>query len=207
MHVLIIEDEPDIAEHVKRGLEIENHRAQIALDGRQGLAMAEEGDYDVIVLDILMPYIDGIEVCRRLREARNRTPIIMLTARDTVEDRIRGLDVGADDYLVKPFLFDELLSRLHALARRPAELQDTLLRVGDLTLDPATHEVTRAGREIVLTSKEYQVLDYLMRRPGVVCTRTMIIDHAWGFEAVPTKANNLDAFISHLRKKDRPGFP
>ena len=179
---------------------MEHFTVETAYDGKEGLEKGEVNNYDLIILDIMLPEIDGIEVCRRLRESKVETPIIMLTARDTVEDRIKGLDVGADDYLVKPFAFGELVARIRALLRREKSVKSTKLQVSDLTLDPATHEVFRADKEIQLSSKEYRLLDYMMRRPSQVCTRTMIGEHIWGYNFTDD-SNVIDVYISYLRKK------
>jgi len=200
MTILVVEDEIKITRFVKKGLEMEHFTVETAYDGKEGLEKAEVNNYDLIILDIMLPEIDGVEVCRRLRENKVETPIIMLTARDTIEDRIKGLDVGADDYLIKPFAFGELVARIRALLRREKTVKSTKLQVGDLTLDPATHEVYRAGKEIPLSSKEYRLLDYMLRRPGQVCTRTMIGEHIWGYNFTDD-SNVIDVYISYLRKK------
>jgi heavy metal response regulator len=200
-----VEDEIKITRFIKKGLEMEHFTVDTAYDGKEGLEKAEINSYDLIILDIMLPKMDGIEVCKKLREQKVETPIIMLTARDTVDDRVKGLDVGADDYLTKPFAFGELVARIRALLRREKAVKATKLSVGDLELDPATHEVHRAGREITLSSKEYRLLDYMMRRPGQVCTRTMIGEHIWGYNFTED-SNVIDVYISYLRRKVDKGF-
>ena len=169
MHVLIVEDEKKMAELLKKSLEEENHSVSLAFDGRDALEMAQALEYDAIVLDLTLPGIDGLEVVRRLRECGKKTPILVLTARHTLPDVVKGLDVGADDYMTKPFSFEEFLARLRAVSRRGSAPRPTLLEVGDLALNPATREVTRAGEEISLSRTEFRLLDFLMRRGiGVV---------------------------------------
>lgn len=205
MTILVVEDEIKITRFIKKGLEMEHYTVETAYDGEEALEKAEINNYDLIILDIMLPKIDGLEVCRRLREAKVETPIIMLTARDTIEDRVKGLDTGADDYLVKPFAFGELIARIRALLRREKSVKSTKLVVGDLVIDPATHEVFRGNKEIHLSSKEYRLLDYMMRRPGHVCTRTMIGEHIWGYNFTDD-SNVIDVYISYLRKKVDSGF-
>lgn len=205
MTILVVEDEIKITRFIKKGLEMEHYTVETAYDGEEALDKAEINNYDLIILDIMIPKVDGIEVCRRLRENKVETPIIMLTAKDTVEDRVKGLDVGADDYLVKPFAFGELLARIRALLRREKTVKSTQLQVADLIMDPATHEVYRGNKEIPLSSKEYRLLDYMMRRPGHVCTRTMIGEHIWGYN-FKDDSNVIDVYISYLRKKIDSGF-
>jgi DNA-binding response OmpR family regulator len=184
---------------------MEHYTVETAYDGLEGLEKAEINNYDLIILDIMLPKMDGVELCRQLRSKKVETPIMLLTAKDTVEDRIKGLDAGADDYLTKPFAFGELLARIRALLRRERTVKSTKLKVGDLILDPATHEVFRGGKEISLSSKEYRLLDYMMRRPGNVCTRTMIGEHIWGYN-FNDDSNVIDVYISYLRKKIDSGF-
>ena len=205
MTILVVEDEVKITRFIKKGLEMEHYTIDIAYDGQEALEKAEINNYDLIVLDIMLPKIDGLEVCKKLRANKVDTPIIMLTAKDTVEDRIKGLDAGADDYLIKPFAFGELIARIRALLRREKIVKSTKLQISDLTLDPATHEVHRGGKEIPLSSKEYRLLDYMMRRPGHVCTRTMIGEHIWGYNFTDD-SNVIDVYISYLRKKIDSGF-
>lgn len=205
MVILVVEDEVKITRFIKKGLEMEHYTVEVAYDGKDALNKAEVNNYDLIILDIMIPVMDGVEVCKALREKKIDTPIIMLTARDTIEDRVSGLDAGADDYLVKPFAFGELLARIRALLRREKVVKTTKLIIDDLVLDPATHEVYRGSKEIQLSSKEYRLLDYMMRRPGHVCTRTMIGEHIWGYNFTDD-SNVIDVYISYLRKKIDSGF-
>ena len=200
MHVLIVEDERRMAELLKRGLEEENHSVSLALDGREGLEMAQALEYDAIVLDLMLPGVDGYEVARRLRKSGNKTPILVLTARDTVPDVVKGLDLGADDYMTKPFSFEEFLARLRSVSRRASSPRPTVLQVGDLVLDPATHEVRRAGEEISLSRTEFRLLEFLMRRAGRVVPRNTIVLSVWD-SGEDVEENTLDAFISLLRNK------
>ncbi|PYV07423.1 MAG: DNA-binding response regulator [Acidobacteria bacterium] len=205
MRVLIVEDEKRMAGLLKKGLEEENHSVTLAHDGPAGLEMAELYEFDAIVLDIMLPGIDGFEVARRLRRNRNQTPILILTARDAVPDVVKGLDVGADDYLTKPFAFDELLARLRSVARRGSVPRPTLLQVADLTLDPAARQVRRGDQEIHLTPTEYRLLDFLIRRAGRVVSRSAIVEAVWGFNQ-EVEENTLDAFVRLLRSKVDLGF-
>jgi DNA-binding response OmpR family regulator len=200
MRVLVVEDDLRIAEFIRKGLEEEGHAVDVAHDGDEALDWPAVVDFDAIVLDIMLPGRDGIEVCRILRSRSVRTPILMLTARDTVEDRVAGLDSGADDYLVKPFAFAELLAQLRALMRREPVLLGTTLEVADLSLDTATRQVSRAGQPVTLTNKEYALLEYLMRHPNQVLTRTMIAEHVWNFD-FDTGTNVIDVHIRYLRRK------
>ena len=200
MTILVVEDEYKITRFIQRGLEMEHYTVDVAYDGEEALNKLGVNDYDLIILDLMLPKKDGIEVCKEIRDRKIDAPVIMLTARDTIEDRIRGLDQGADDYIVKPFAFGELLARIRALLRREKTVKRSVLQISDLILDPATHEVTRAGKSLVLTSKEYRLLDYFMRRPGQVCTRTMIGEHIWGYNFVDS-SNVIDVSVSNLRKK------
>jgi heavy metal response regulator len=200
MRVLVVEDDLRIAEFIRKGLEEDGHAVDVAHDGDEALDWPAVVDFDAIVLDIMLPGRDGIEVCRILRTRGVRTPILMLTARDTVEDRVAGLDSGADDYLVKPFAFAELLARLRALMRREPVLLGTTLEVADLSLDTATRQVSRAGQPVTLTNKEYALLEYLMRHPNQVLTRTMIAEHVWNFD-FDTGTNVIDVHIRYLRRK------
>lgn len=200
MIILVVEDEHKIATFVKRGLEIEHYSVELAFTGEEALKKVEVQDYDLIILDIMLPGIDGFEVCKKIRALGLSMPIIMLTARDSVEDKIKGLDSGADDYLPKPFSFEELLARIRSLQRREKNVLPDKLKVGDLTLDPATHEVLRGKRVCELTSKEYRLLDYLMRQRDKICTRTMIAEHIWGYDFV-MGSNIIDVYINKLRNK------
>jgi len=200
MQVLVVEDERRMAELLRQGLEEEGHSVILAGDGKEGLAMAEAHAFDVIVLDVMLPEMDGFAVARKLRASRNQTPILMLTARDAPEDQIAGLNLGADDYLVKPFAFDVLLARLRAVSRRGPIPQPVQLQVQDLTLDPASREVTRGARRVALTRTEYSLLELLMRRAGRVVTRENLIEAVWGFDS-EVRSNTLDAFIRLVRDK------
>ena len=200
MRILVVEDEPTMAELLRKGLEEERHSVISAFDGRTALDIANCTEFDVILLDVMLPVMDGIEVARRLRNGNNPTPVVMLTARDSVPDIVRGLDVGADDYIVKPFSFVELLARLRASSRRGPIPRPVQLQVSDLVLDPATRRVFRSEREIHLTATEFRLLEFLMRRAGHVITRRALIEAMWwDFEDVAD--NTLDAFISLLRNK------
>jgi heavy metal response regulator len=207
MRVLVVEDDQRILDFIRKGLEEEGHAVDVAHDGDEALDWPAVVDFDAIVLDVMLPGRDGLEVCRTMRARGVRTPILMLTARDTVEDRVAGLDSGADDYLVKPFAFAELLARLRALMRREPVLLGTKLEVADLTLDTATRQVSRAGQPVTLTNKEYALLEYLMRHPNQVLTRTMIAEHVWNFD-FDTGTNVIDVHIRYLRRKiDDPYEP
>jgi two-component system OmpR family response regulator len=204
MRVLVVEDEPKMAGLVKRGLEEEGIAVDVSGRGEDAVWMAGSTEYDVVVLDVMLPGIDGFETCRRLRADHVPTPILMLTARDGVQDRIAGLDAGADDYLVKPFDFGELLARLRALGRRGTGEKGTVLRVADLELDPATRRVARGGREITLTTKEFQVLEVFMRHPDHVLTRYQLLEGAWD-SRYEHNSNVIEVYIRSLREKlDRP---
>jgi two-component system response regulator MprA len=205
MRVLIIEDEKGMAELLKKGLEEENHRATLAFDGLEGLELAKIYEFDAIVLDLMLPRVDGFEVARRLRHAGNQTPILILTARDAVPDIVKGLDLGADDYLTKPFSFEEFLARLRTVARRGSAPRPTCLKVADLTLDHASRQARRGRQEIHLSPTEYRLLELLMRRAGRVVTRTAIAEAVWGLEN-DIEENTLDAFVRLLRGKVDKGF-
>ena len=199
MRILIVEDEKKMAAVLKKGLEAENHRVTLAFDGRTGLELGST-DFDVIVLDLMLPLIDGFEVARRLRKNGNQTPILMLTARDAVPDIVKGLDVGADDYLTKPFAFEGFLARLRSVARRGSTPRPTVLQVDDLVLNPASHMVTRGEREIHLSPTEFRLLELLMRRSGRVVPRDAIVEAVWDFDH-EVEENTLDTFIRLLRSK------
>jgi len=204
MRALVVEDEIKMAGLLKRGLAEEGYAVDLAHRGEDGLWLATENSYDVILLDLMLPDLDGLQLCRRLREHGNWSPVLILTARDGVVDRVTGLDAGADDYLVKPFSFAELLARLRALGRRGAVQRPTVLQVGDLVLNPDGRRVARAGTPIDLTAKEFALLEYLMRHPGDVLTRTRLIEHVWDF-AYEGDSNVVDVYIRYLRQKiDRP---
>ena len=200
MHVLIVEDKKNLALMLKKGLEEKSHSAVVAFDGRDGLALAESGEFDAIVLDLMLPGMDGFEVVRRLRSAKNRVPVLVLTARDTVGDIVSTLDLGVDDYLTKPFAMAEFMARLRAVARRGPAVRGVRLEVADLVLDPATAEVTRGGALVALTRTEYMLLECLMRRANHVLSRDSIIERVWGSGA-EIEGNTLEAFIKSLRAK------
>ena len=204
VRVLVVEDEVKLASLIRKGLREEGLLADVAIKGEDALWMAEATAYDVIVLDVMLPGIDGFETCSRLRRDGVQTPILMLTARDSVEDRIAGLDTGADDYLPKPFDFGELLARLRALARRGPAERGPMLRVGDLELDPATRTVRRGETEIPLSTKEFQLLEVFMRHPGEVLSRYQLLEGAWD-TAYEHRSNVIDVYVRYLREKlDRP---
>ncbi len=204
MRVLVVEDEPKMAALVQRGLREQGDAVDVTASGEDALWMAQSSEYDAIVLDIMLPGIDGIQTCRRLRASGVWTPILMLTARDGIEDRVAGLDGGADDYVPKPFAFDELTARLRALVRRGPLERPVVLEVGDLRLDPATRQVSRAGTEIPLAAKEFALLELFMRRPGEALSRLTLLEHAWDL-AYENRSNVIDVYIGYLRTKiDRP---
>lgn len=204
MRVLVVEDDVKMAGLLRRGLTEEGLSVDVAQSGDDALWMAAATEYDAIVLDVMLPGINGFTVCRRLRESGTWTPVLMLTARDAVEDRIAGLDAGADDYLAKPFSFAELLARLRALARRAPVERPTVLEVGDLRLDPATREVWRGKAEVALSSKEFALLETFMRRPGEVLSRYQLLEHCWDY-AYENRSNVVDVYVRYLREKvDRP---
>jgi DNA-binding response OmpR family regulator len=201
MYILVVEDERRLAQVVRKVLEEEGHTVDVANDGEEGLAIAMDGSHDVIVLDILLPGIDGFEVCRSLRANRVDTPVLLLTALDAVEDRVRGLDAGADDYLPKPFAFQELLARLRALGRRRVQAREPdQLQTADLMLDLRRRRAVRDGRTIDLSPKEFALLEFLMRNQGRVVTRTQILDHVWGYDYSPD-SNLVDVYVTYLRRK------
>ena len=207
MQVLVVEDERRMAELLRQGLEEEGHSVIVAFDGKQGLAMAQSHAFDAIILDVMLPEMDGFSVARKLRASRNQTPVLMLTARDAIDDMVAGLNLGADDYLVKPFSFDVLLARLRAVSRRGPIPQPVHFEVQDLILNPATREVSRGGRRVALTRTEYNLLELLMRRAGRVVTRENLIEAVWGFDS-DVRGNTLDAFIRLVRDKvDVAGEP
>jgi DNA-binding response OmpR family regulator len=207
MNLLIVEDERRMAELLRKGLTEEGHTATSASDGAQGLDLAKNYEFDVIILDIMLPKLSGYDLLKRLRSKKIRTPILMLTARDSVPDIVRGLDLGADDYLTKPFSFEELVARLRAVKRRAVAAEDASLRVGDLVVDAASREVRRGEQRVSLTRTEYNLLERLIYRPGRVVSRRALIESVWGFDR-EIEENTLDAFMHLLRGKvDRPGCP
>jgi two-component system OmpR family response regulator len=204
MRVLVVEDEKKLGELLARGLREEGHAADLAGRGEEALWMTRAVDYDAIVLDVMLPGMDGFEVCRKLRDGEVWSPVLMLTARDDVVDRVAGLDSGADDYLVKPFSFEELLARLRALRRRAPIERPAVLEVGDLRLDPAQHRAWRGDAELDLSAKEFALLELFMRRPGVALSRTQLLDSAWDM-AFESRSNVIDVYVRYLREKiDRP---
>ncbi|MDQ6672377.1 MAG: response regulator transcription factor [Chloroflexota bacterium] len=201
MRILVVEDEHKLASVLKRGLEEHGYAVDAAYDGEDGLALATAEPYDLIVLDIMLPGLDGLSLCNQLRVQKMHMPILMLTARDAVDDRVAGLDSGADDYLTKPFAFRELLARIRALLRRDGlSARDPILKIGDLQIDTVSHEVRRSGKLIDLTSKEYAILEYFARNPNRVLTRTQIAEHVWDFDFV-SMSNVIDVYIGYLRRK------
>lgn len=204
MRILVIEDEHKIARAIKKGLEQESYAVDLAFDGEYGYDLAATEDYDVIVLDLMLPKKDGLSICRELRAAGIHTPIIMLTARGQLHERVESLDSGADDYLVKPYSFAELLARIRALTRRPRNALDTVLSAGDLTLNTVTYEVKRGGIPIALSRKEFALLEYLLRNKGRILSKDQIINHVWDFDA-DVLPNTVEVYIGYLRNKiDRP---
>ncbi len=206
MRILVVEDEPRLAALLRRGLIEEGHAVDLVGSGEEALEWVDVGEYDALVLDVMLPGIDGFEVCRRLRRRRAQLPILLLTARDAVADRVAGLDSGADDYLLKPFAFAELVARLRALGRRPPETVDTLLIAADVRLDPATRRVWKGETELQLPNKEFRILEYLMRHPGRVLTRTMIAEHVWDYD-FPNVTNVIDVHIRQIRRKLDDPYP
>jgi heavy metal response regulator len=200
MRILVVEDEKKVASFIKQGLEEEGYAVDWAADGREGLLLAQDGVHDLIILDLNLPKMDGLQVLQELRKARVKTPVLLLTVRAMIEDKVLGLDAGADDYLTKPFSFQELLARARALLRRRLEAEPTLLQVADLTLDPARRLVRRGPHKIELSTKEFAMLDYFMRNPGRVLTRTMIAEHVWDYD-FDTATNIIDVYVNYLRKK------
>jgi DNA-binding response OmpR family regulator len=205
MKILLVEDEKKVANFVRSGLKSEGFTVDLAGDGEEGLFLARDGDFDLIVLDILLPKLDGITLCKKLRAEGKTVPIIMLTAKDSVEDRVRGLEAGADDYLTKPFSFAELLARARALTRRHKAAGEEKLAVGDLTLDPETFEVERGGKNISLSATEFRLLKYLMENSSHVVTKTLILENVWGYDFSP-ESNVVDVYIKYLRDKIDKGF-
>ncbi len=207
MRVLFVEDYGPLRTSVSQGLREAGFAVDVSADGEEGLWYAESNDYDAIVLDVMLPKLDGLAILSRLRQAGRTTPVLLLTARDTVADRVRGLDLGADDYLVKPFAFEELIARVRALVRRRYDAKDPVLRVGDLEIDTTKKAVRRAGEPIELTAREYGLLEFLTLRAGEVVSRTDIWEHLYEFDA-SAESNVVDVYIGYLRKKlERPGLP
>jgi two-component system response regulator MprA len=201
MRILVVDDEPAVREAVERALRLDGHDVVLAADGGEALDTLHEDPPDAVVLDVLMPRVDGLELCRRMRGRGDRTPVLMLTARDAVSDRVAGLDAGADDYLVKPFALEELLARVRALLRRSAPGTDRRpLRFADLLLDPFSHEVRREQRQIELTRTEFLLLEMFLRHPRQVLTRTLIFENVWGYDFGP-RSNSLEVYMGYLRRK------
>jgi DNA-binding response OmpR family regulator len=206
MRILIIEDDHKIAQSIKQGLVQETYAVDLAFDGTSGYDLAVGEEYDVILLDRLLPGMEGAEICRSLRKQNIHTPILMLTAKGQISDRVEGLNSGADDYLTKPFAFEELLARIRALIRRPKDMTQTTLQVGDLTLNTMSYEVRRAGKIIAFSHKEFSLLEYLMRHPNTVITKDKIISHVWDYEA-NVLPNTVEVYMGYLRNKIDRAFP
>jgi heavy metal response regulator len=206
MRILIVEDEKKVAAFIKKGLEEETYAADVASDGEEGLHLGEQNPYDLIILDLMLPKINGLDILSHLRAKKIKTPILLLTAKDSVEDKVEGLNQGADDYLTKPFAFSELLARIRVLLRRGKAETKTTLKIADLTLDLVSHKVNRGNEEIELTGKEYSLLEYFMRNQEKVLTRTMIAEHVWDYN-FDTFTNVIDVYVNHLRKKIDKNFP
>lgn len=208
MHILVVEDERKLAQLLRRVLTEERHVVDVAYDGEEGLDLATSDSYDLVVLDLMLPGASGLEICRQMRDLRVKAAVLMLTARGAVEDRVNGLNAGADDYLIKPFAMSELLARVNALLRRRDREADmtTTLTVGDLTLDLVRHEVRRAGKVIELTAKEFALLEYLMRHPGQVLSRSQITDQVWRYD-LDAVSNVVDIYVHYLRDKIDQSFP
>jgi heavy metal response regulator len=200
MRILVVEDEKKVAGFIKKGLEEEGYAIDVAFDGSEGLLMALDGVHDLIILDINLPKMDGLRVLQEFRKNQGKTPVLLLTVRAAIEDKVLGLDTGADDYLTKPFSFQELLARIRALLRRRVEAAPPLIQLADLTLDPARRVVSRGTEKVDLSTKEFALLDYFMRNPGRVLTRTMIAEHVWDYDFDPM-SNIIDVYVNYLRKK------
>ncbi|HLX11391.1 MAG TPA: response regulator transcription factor [Bacteroidota bacterium] len=206
MRILVVEDEKKVAKFIQQGLEEEHYAVDVANDGERGEFLASNEQYDLIILDILMPKKDGMSVLKSLRGKKINTPVLVLTAKNSTTDKVEGLDSGADDYLTKPFAFEELLARARSLLRRGASEKSTMLKIGDLQLDTITHKAQRAGKNIELTAKEYALLEYLMRNKNRVVTRTLIAEHIWNYN-FDTGTNVIDVYVNHLRSKIDDGYP
>ena len=200
MRILLVEDDKKVASFIRKGMEEEGYAVDVAADGETGLHMGLDRLHDLVILDVMLPQKPGFQVVRELRQAKIAIPVLMLTSRDTIEDKVQGLDAGADDYLTKPFAFAELLARVRALLRRGTEARAPKLQVADLILDPATRSVTRSGQPITLTNREFALLEYLMRNAGRVLSRTMIADHVWDYN-FDSGTNVIDVYVNYLRKK------
>jgi DNA-binding response OmpR family regulator len=205
MRILVVEDEHKIAQAIKKGLEQEAYAVDLAFDGQDGLDLALSDEFDLIILDRMLPEIDGLEICKRVRGKNIHTPILILTAKGQISDRVEGLDAGADDYLPKPFAFEELLARIRSLLRRPKETLSTVLKVANLSLDTTSFEVKRDGKKINLSNKEFALLEYLIRNSGKILTKDQIINHVWNYEA-DVYTNTVEVYIGYLRNKIDKGF-
>ena len=206
MKILVVEDEKKVASFIKRGLEEDNYQVSVTHDGVEGLKLALEEDFSLVILDVMLPKKDGLTVIKELRAAGRHVPVLMLTARDTTEDIVSGLDAGSDDYLTKPFAFAELLARVRALLRRGEQDRGAEILFADLRLDPVAHKVWRGGMEIDLTAKEYGLLEYMMRNPNTVLSRAMIAEHVWDY-AFDSFTNIIDVYVNYLRKKVDKDYP
>jgi len=200
MRILIVEDEIKLANAIKRALELQNYAVDVAYDGEAGLDLAIGESFDLIILDLMLPKIDGLEICRRLRKEGVSTPVLILTAKGQVTDKVKGLDVGADDYMIKPFSFEELFARVRALVRRASKTGDPILKAADLSLDPVSFKVKRAGKLIELSTKEFSILEYLLRYKNAVVTKDQLINHIWNYDA-DVLPNTVEVHIKHLREK------
>jgi two-component system OmpR family response regulator len=204
MRILVVEDEHRLANSIKSGLEQELYAADVAYTGTDGYDLASEDAYDLIILDLMLPGIDGLEICRKLRQEQNHTPILILTAKDEINDKVNGLDLGADDYLTKPFSFEELLARIRALLRRPQKTLNSIIKVADLKIDTKLFTVARGSKQIELSNKEFSLLEYLMRHPNQILTKTQITSHVWDYDA-DILPNTVEVYIRNLRNKiDKP---
>ncbi|HSX57871.1 MAG TPA: response regulator transcription factor [Candidatus Saccharimonadales bacterium] len=206
MRLLVVEDEKKIADALKKGLEQETYAVDVAYDGEYGYDLAASEDYDLIILDLMLPKMDGMEICRKLREENKQTPVLMLTARGSIGDKVTGLNTGADDYLAKPFAFEELLARVRALNRRPKQLSEEILKVDDLVVDTISHQVSRREKEIDLSKKEFSLLTYLAKNKGRVVTKGQIISKVWDFDS-DVLPNTVEVYIGYLRDKIDKPFP
>lgn len=200
MHILVVEDEKKVASFIQRGLEAEHYSVDVAFDGEEGLSRLFDNEYDLAIFDVMLPRRDGFSMLREARKQGIQVPVLLLTARDTLADKVTGLDQGADDYLTKPFAFEELLARVRALLRRGTSTQPTLLTLADVSLDPLSRQVTRAGKKIDLTAKEFALLEFFLRNPGRVLSRALIAQHVWGVD-FDTFTNVIDVYVKYLRKK------
>lgn len=204
MRILVVEDEHKIANSIKKGLEQESFAVDVAFTGTEGYDLASSEDYDLIILDLLLPGLNGVEICQKLRNKNNHTIVLMLTAKGQTQDKVNGLNAGADDYLTKPFAFEELIARVRALTRRPRESKGSVLRIDELSMNTLTYEVSREGKNLRLSSKEYSLLEYLLRHPNQIVTKDQIINHVWEYDA-DVLPNTVEVYIGYLRNKiDKP---